>query len=78
MQRKTPTIAERYAEQIAAVRKVCADIPDAGPVIMDDLLNERRGWYHDLILCYCQDVEPWQWQRIACYIQEEAKTGNDH
>lgn len=69
---KTPTTATRYATQIAAVAKVCADLPDAKPVILDDLLHERQGWYHNTLLCYCENVEPWQWQRIAQHITQEA------
>jgi hypothetical protein len=73
---KPPTTAERYAAQIAAVRKVCADLPDAAATILDDLRNERRGWYHATLLCYCEDVEPWQWANIATHYEETRPCAN--
>jgi hypothetical protein len=73
---KTLTIAERYTEQIAAVHKVCTDLPDAAATILDDLQNERQGWYHATLLCYCVDVEPWEWQRIAEHYEETRPCAN--
>lgn len=51
--------------RIAAIRKVIAGQPDAESVIIDDLKEGRRGWYHEAILCYCDDTTPEEWQRIA-------------
>lgn len=62
---KPLSLIQRYPTQIAALRKICADMPGNAPTIVDDLLNERRGWYHATLLCYCDDIEPWQWQRVA-------------
>ena len=53
------------AERLAAVRKVIASQPEAAETILDDLKEGRRGWYHDAILCYCDDTTPEEWKRIA-------------
>ena len=54
-----------YQSRIAAVNLVLNEQPDAAETILDDLRNGRRGWYHDLILCYTDDTDPETWRRVA-------------
>ena len=67
MKRK-PAQPVRFAAQIAAVRKIITDMPTEAPAILDDLAHGRRGWYHPLILSYCDDIHPDDWCIVANHI----------
>lgn len=57
-----------YQSRIAAVNLVLAEQPEAAEQILNDLRNGRRGWYHELILCYTDDTDPDTWRRVASAI----------
>ncbi len=54
-----------YQSRIAAVNFVLNEQPDAAEQILDDLRQGRKGWYHELILCYTNDTDAETWRRVA-------------
>lgn len=67
---KTPIQDERFSFQsrVAAVNLVLNEQPEAAELILDDLRNGRKGWYHELILCYTDDTDADTWRAVARHI----------
>lgn len=58
--------AHRINTLAKVIRKVIgSQPPEVGDFILDDLVAGRRGWYHDLLLCYTSDADTDQWQQAA-------------
>lgn len=64
--------------QVAAVIRVINDQPDAATTILDDLANGRRGWYHNLILCYTDDTDTETWRAVAGTVQRQFTQSPNH
>ena len=54
-----------FQARVAAVNLVLQEQPEAREAILDDLRNGRKGWYHELILCYTDDTDDDTWRRVA-------------